>query len=152
MSKFFTEEVPAALDKLTEDTVPEWGKMSPQHMIEHVVGSWRISNGRAQVKQMTSEEDLPRYRDFMFSDKPYKKNTMNSIFIMGLPPLRKANLEEAKNQLRDEMKTFFEFHESNPGATFDHPVFGSLDMEGWLVFQRKHMGHHFTQFGLLEKA
>jgi len=30
-----------------------------------------------------------------------------------------------------------------------HPVFGSLDTNGWLIFQTKHMTHHLTQFGLL---
>lgn len=149
MKDFFVDEVPKALEKLKAETKPEWGSMTAQHMIEHLVGSWRISNGRAQVQLMTPKERLPAYRQFLFSDEPYKKNLMNPIFANGLPPLRKESLDAAVQQLIDEMWMFFEYFNEHPEATFIHPVFGELDKEGWLTFQRKHMGHHLTQFGVL---
>ncbi len=149
MDEFFSSTIPVALEKLNEDAVPEWGSMTPQHMIEHIVGSWMISNGKARSPIFTPDEKLPKYREFLFSDIPYKRNTMNPIFRNGLPPLRKPNLEAAKETLLNEMAIFFEYHNNNPGSSFNHPVFGELDYDGWLTFQKKHMGHHFTQFGLL---
>lgn len=141
-----------AIQKLrtcTPEQKPLWGSMSPQHMVEHVVGSWRISNGRARVPVMLSGEELEKRRLFLFSDKEYKQNIANPIFAKGEPPLRKPSLDAAIDQLEDEMNAFFEYHEAHPDAIETHPVFGDLDFDGWMLFQAKHMGHHMRQFGLL---
>ncbi|MEX2596050.1 MAG: DUF1569 domain-containing protein [Salibacteraceae bacterium] len=137
------------LRSLDSDQKPEWGSMTPQHMVEHLVGSWRISNGRARVGLMFSGKELEMRRDFLFSEKPYQRNIQNPTFKDGtLPPLRKPDLNAAIDQLEDEMKTFFDYHDKNPVADEVHPVFGSLDYNGWLTFQTKHMKHHLSQFGL----
>lgn len=125
---------------------PKWGSMNPQQMVEHIVGSWRISNGRAKAPAPPEGEDLARRRDFMFSDAPYPKNLMNPIFANGLPPLRKPDLASALDQLKDEMEAFFGYHEATPNAIEMHPVYGPLDYGAWLHFQYKHMGHHLAQF------
>lgn len=138
------------LRTLKEDQEPLWGSMSPQHMVEHLVGSWRISNGRARVPQMLSDDDIETRRVFLFSDKPYAKNIPNpTVKVQGNAPLRKESLSAAIDQLQDEMNSFFEYHASNTDAQEMHPVFGILDEKGWLLFQTKHMTHHMMQFGLL---
>jgi hypothetical protein len=119
-------------------------------MVEHLVGSWRISNGNARVKPMLSEEEIEQRRSFLFSDRPYERNIPNPVFKDGAPPLRKTDLAAAIDQLEQEMNDFFDYHAEHPGAIEVHPVFGALDQEGWLTFQRKHMTHHLLQFGLLE--
>lgn len=136
------------LRTLDPEQKPEWGIMSPQHMVEHIVGSWRISNGRAQVKAMLSDVETEKRRDFLFSDKVYPQNISNPLFKDGLLPLRKANLSEAIDQLENEIDAFFEYHKTKRDAVEMHPVFGPLDYDGWIRFQSKHMGHHFAQFGL----
>lgn len=134
---------------LDEDQRPIWGSMSPQHMVEHIVGSWRISNGRARVGLLIKGDELIKRRDFLFSDTPYERNIPNPTFAKGAPPLRKPSLASAIDQLEDEMMAFFAYHETHPGAIEMHPVFGELDYQGWLIFQGKHMKHHMMQFGLL---
>lgn len=136
------------LRALFHDQKPDWGTMSAQHMVEHIVGSWRISNGRARVKAMLSAEEIEKRRSFLFNDEPYARNIPNPLFAKGLPPLRKASLEEAIVQLEDEMSAFFEHFKAHPEAIEMHPVFGELDYDGWLRFQTKHMRHHFLQFGV----
>ncbi|GAB4221671.1 MAG: hypothetical protein Kow0075_17270 [Salibacteraceae bacterium] len=146
--KAFFMEMVQRLRTLRPDASPRWGSMTPQHMVEHIVGSWRISNGRARVPVMLSGEELEKRRAFLFSDKPYEKNIVNPVTGKDLPPLRKPGLKEAIDQLEDEIIAFFAYHESNPGAIENHPVFGELDKNGWLIFQTKHMQHHLSQFGL----
>ena len=146
---FFTKSI-ALLKPLNKDQEPQWGSMTPQHMVEHLVGSCRISNGRARVPQMLADGDVQTRREFIFSDKPYARNISNpTAKIQGNAPLRKESLSAAIDQLEDEMNAFFDFHDSNPNAVEMHPVFGLLDSNGWLIFQTKHMTHHLTQFGLL---
>lgn len=146
---FFTERVPQLMRTLSPSQTPLWGGMSPQHMVEHLVGSWMISNGRATSQLAIPEAKLPSYREFLFSDEEYAQNVPNPVFSKGLPPLRKPTLEAAIDTLEAEINRFFRYHDENPGATFTHPVFGVLDKKGWLLFQTKHMKHHMRQFGLL---
>lgn len=135
-----------------KDQEPQWGSMSPQHMVEHLVGSWRISNGRAQAPQMLTNEDVEVRREFLFSEKAYAKNIANPTSkTQGNAPLRKESLNAAIDQLQDEMKAFFEYHKSHVDAIEMHPVFGPLNFEGWMTFQTKHMTHHMMQFGLLRQ-
>lgn len=135
--------------KLVPEQKALWGGMTPQHMVEHVVGSWRISNGRARVKTMLPEEEVKRRRATLFSGIPYERNVANPMFANGLPPLRKPSLAAAIDQLEDEMKAFFEYHKANPGAVETHPVYGAMTTDEWLYFQTKHMQHHMGQFGLM---
>lgn len=145
---FFLRTIPL-LRTLNPESSPIWGSMTPQHMVEHIVGSWRISNGRSRVGEVLDKAEIERRREFLFSATPYAKNIPNPVFSKGLPPLRKASLNDAIDQLEDEMTAFFAYHESNPNAIETHPVFGDLDHTGWLIFQTKHMTHHLKQFGLL---
>lgn len=133
---------------LDPEQAPLWGSMSPQHMVEHIVGSWRISNGRARVRTVLPADEIERRREFLYSDRPYERNIQNPVFQGKAPSLRKASLSDAIDQLEDEMKAFFEYHEANPDAVETHPVFGDLDYDGWMTFQTKHMGHHLAQFGI----
>ena len=136
------------LRTLTSEQKPEWGQMTPQHMVEHIVGSWRISNGRAKVPPALSEKEIAERRVFLFSEVPYPKNHPNPLFAQGLQALRKSDLEAAIEQLEDEIDAFFSYHAEHPEAIEMHPVFGPLDFDGWMCFQSKHMSHHFAQFGL----
>jgi oxepin-CoA hydrolase / 3-oxo-5,6-dehydrosuberyl-CoA semialdehyde dehydrogenase len=148
---FFKVEVPLLLKKLDENSKPAWGILTPQSMLEHIVGSWRISNGRAVVECKVPEEKLKKLRDFLFSDKAFKPNVKNPMMPENEAPAhRKPSLEHVKKQLIEDIDTFFEYFEKNPEAEPVHPIFGKLNKAGWLHFQEKHMKHHFKQFGLIE--
>lgn len=147
--KKFLLTTPALLRTLDQSQRPVWGKLTPQHLVEHLVGSWRISNGRARVKCVFEGDELEKRRAFLFSDVPYAKNITNPVQGDGLAPLRKLNLEAAITQLEDEMNTFFEYFKENPNAIEVHPAFGDLDYNGWVEFQYKHMRHHLSQYQLV---
>jgi len=140
--------IPSALRTIDPSAKPTWGIMSPQHMVEHLVGTWRISNGRAQAPVLMKGEELVKRRAFIFGDAPYDKNITNPVFGDGLAKLRKSDYNSAIDQLEDEMKEFFDYHRQNPEAIESHPVFGDLNYSEWLLFQTKHMAHHLVQFGL----
>ena len=148
-TKEFLLSTPALLRTLDPNQRPVWGIMTPQHLVEHIVGAWRISNGRAQVKCIFEGEELAKRRAFIFSDAPYPKNITNPVTGDGLPKLRKPSLEAAIAQLEDEMSVFFEYHETNPGSIEIHPVFGDLTADQWIHFQERHMRHHLMQFELV---
>jgi hypothetical protein len=148
-SAFDLKNVPAYLEKLTTETKALWGKMSPQHMIEHVGNTLVIVSSKREIPVITPEDKLPAYRKFLQSGDPFTHNIPNPFVGENPPALRFANLEEAKQKLLAALESFHNFFRENPEAKSVHPFFGPLNYEEWLVFQRKHFNHHFSQFGLL---
>ena len=146
---FDLKTIPVYLEKLTAETKPTWGRMTPQHMLEHLGNTLVIVNSKKELPTVTPEDKLPAYRQFLMSDKPFSQNIPNQFIGDGLPPLRFENLETAKTKLMAAIENFHKFFQENPEATPVHPFFGKLNYEEWKQFQRKHFRHHFTQFGLI---
>lgn len=137
------------LDALTPDRPPLWGKMSPQHMVEHLETVMRVSNGELTVRVVTPEDRVPLVRRYLLADRPFGRNIKNPLLGDGLIPLRHADLEAAKARLREEVERFHSYFAEHPDATPHHPAGGPLNRMEWLIFHTKHMRHHFSQFGLL---
>src|SRR5258708_30860734 len=78
------------LQQLDPATVPLWGKMNVQQMIEHFAGdAVRCASGRLKMdKILTAPENLERMRTFMMSEKPFKENTKNILMGEDPAPLR----------------------------------------------------------------
>jgi hypothetical protein len=63
------------LQSIPATTAPRWGKMNLQQMIAHFGDAVRMSSGRLPAQRLlTPAENLPRMRDFLFGDKPFKEN------------------------------------------------------------------------------
>ncbi|GAB4422850.1 MAG: hypothetical protein OHK0039_39180 [Bacteroidia bacterium] len=149
---FIRQTAPALFAQLAADTPPRWGKMSAQHMIEHLSGvfylAWHPEKGYCVNEGAALEKALA----FLWSDRAFRQNTK----APGLPdeplPLRFADLDTALAQLLRNIDAFYAFFEAAPDRGSLHPVFGMLDLAGWEQFHDKHLRHHLTQFGLLEEA
>jgi oxepin-CoA hydrolase/3-oxo-5,6-dehydrosuberyl-CoA semialdehyde dehydrogenase len=75
---------------------------------------------------------------------------MNPAIGPDLLPLEFSSLQSAIEELRNIIKRYNIFFESNPGIKTIHPVFGSLTKVEWDIFHEKHFRHHLSQFGLIE--
>lgn len=140
------------LGNLKKNTKSLWGKMTPQHMIEHLVEAVRLSNGKETIIEcMTPEDRLPLMKKILMSSRPLPKNFVNTVVGEGLKPLKFENLHQAKAALENELIKFGEYFKENPDAVLNNPSFGPLNYEEWVQFHKKHLTHHFTQFGLIEK-
>jgi hypothetical protein len=140
------------LKQLEEHAEPKWGRMTPQHMVEHLTTSVRQSNGKEIVNPAHPQERLDRAKAFMLSDRPFPKNAgTNAENPAPLPPLRNKSLEEAKAELLKELEDYKAHHQTDRGRSYAHTVFGHLNKEEWDAFHDKHFRHHFTQFGLLDE-
>ena len=146
---FFREEVPSCLSLLNEDHKPLWGKMTPQHMIEHLIVTYKMSIGRIRIPVVTPEEDHPRLRAYLMRDSPMRRSVPSPTGKNELQPLRSASLDEAKEKLLAEVESFIAFEDEQPELTTTHPYGGPFNMSEWLQVHRKHIKHHFIQFGLI---
>ncbi|TFV92159.1 DUF1569 domain-containing protein [Algoriphagus kandeliae] len=137
------------LEKLQADQEPEFGRMTPQHMVEHLTLTVKISSSRIKIpffepnrkqlemKRMLLETGMDFPKEIKFPNDPGK-----------LLPLRFPDLETAKTKLLQSLEEFEEFFNQNPTAKTMHPVLGELDKEEWERFHQKHFKHHFSQFGI----
>jgi hypothetical protein len=130
--------------------IPNWGKMNCQQMIEHLASFFDVSSGKLHFDLVTPEEDLPKFKAFLLSDKAFRENTKAPLTVIGEDPLplTKANLEEAINSLQKSVDGFCTYYEQQGATPTVHPVFGPLNFDEWVQLHFKHVTHHLRQFGL----
>lgn len=138
------------LENLEPGQKPLWGIMNARQMVEHAAAFFDVSSGIIEFDQLTPEEYLPKYREFLYSDKPFRENTKAPVTIVPEVPknARYEKLEDSVNHLQKSVNSFFGFFNTNPSATPVHPVFGPLSFDEWIMLHYKHMIHHMKQFGL----
>jgi len=94
------------------------------------------------------EEKSQRMKSFLFNDQPFAHNIPVG-FVRQNEPLTQAELALAIDEFIHEFLAFNEYYEANPTRQHTHPYFGLLNHEAWILLHRKHITHHFEQFGLL---
>ncbi|HEX9825443.1 MAG TPA: phenylacetic acid degradation bifunctional protein PaaZ [Flavobacteriaceae bacterium] len=146
------ETIQKCLNKLTEDTKPKWGTLTPQHMIEHLEYTYRIASGEIQDFEISTPEKylekvhaslynyekLPREYDFPLAEKSEIEN------------IKHESLEAAKSKMMEARQQYLEYFKANPEAMTKNVVFGELNRYEWYLMERKHLNHHFEQFNLLD--
>ncbi len=146
-----SETIPFYLSKLSDSTQPKWGTMTPQHMVEHLKFTYRIASGEMQNFDIaTPEEYLEKTQETLWNYKPMPKDFHMPLMQKGkLEPLQHPNLETAKQKMLEAREEYLEFFKENPDALNKNAVFGYLNRYEWYLLERKHLNHHFNQFGLI---
>ena len=125
--------------------------MNAQQMVEHVSGFFKVSTEKFKFPVLTPVEHLPKYKEFLLSDKEFRENTKAPAGVVPDEPrsATKASMAEALEELQQEIDHFIEYFKDHPGAKTAHPVFGELDFNEWVLLHYKHVVHHAKQFGVL---
>lgn len=148
---FLETEFPAMLASLQPDEPSRWGKMNAQQMIEHVADFFKVSSGKLKFPLVTPEEQLPKYMEFLYSDKQFRENTRGPVEVLPDEPFTERNpdMASAIDELVRQIHYFKLYFEKEPDAKTLHPVFGWLGYNEWILLHYKHVTHHLRQFGLL---
>lgn len=146
---FLENQLENFMKKWTADAHRQWGKMTPQHAIEHLAWVASASNGKLKLDVQTPEADLPRYRKFLFINMAMDRGTKSPVMDPeNLPALKKTDFRSAMGWFWQEWNDFEEFFDKNPKATTNNAVFGPLTESEWRLFHFKHIVHHLAQFGV----
>ncbi len=147
---FVMKEYLPLLKNLQAETTGNWGKMNAQQMVEHVATFFNVSAGNIKFELVTPVEYLPKYREFLFSDKEFRENTKAPTNVIGEEalPLRFASMDEALENLTKSITAFENYFKEDAEKITLHPVFGELNFEEWVLLHYKHVMHHARQFGL----
>ena len=146
---FISDKLIMLLNDLPAVAVGEWGKMNGQQMVEHLSGFFKVSTGKLKFPLVTPIEHLPKYREFLYSDKEFRENTKAPVLPEEPLPVRFIDIKESLADLEKEVKIFNELFTANEKLITIHPVFGALNYEDWVLLHYKHVTHHLKQFGLL---
>jgi oxepin-CoA hydrolase/3-oxo-5,6-dehydrosuberyl-CoA semialdehyde dehydrogenase len=64
--------------------------------------------------------------------------------------LKHPDLATAIEKMLEARTAYIEFFKDNPDARTKNVVFGELNRFEWYLLERKHLNHHFEQFGLVD--
>ncbi|MCA4776424.1 hypothetical protein NZD85_03995 [Empedobacter stercoris] len=143
------ENLISKLKTLKVDQQPEWGIMTPQHMVEHLIVTTKLSNGGLSVPCRIPVEQIPQYKAFLLESDQEMQKGIKANGMEGLLDLRYPSLEASIEKLEEEIDKFNTYFENNPDAKITNPVLAEIGYEDWKTFHKKHYTHHFKQFGLL---
>lgn len=138
------------LENLHVETNPVFGKMTPQHMIEHLNIALMFSNGKMPQKLYVPENTAAYIKNtIIYTDAEMPLGYKAPMLTDDLPKLYFPSLEAAIAAFKIQLDDFDNYLKNNPEAIQMHPTMGELDNNEWIVFHNKHFNHHFKQFGLV---
>ena len=143
------DKVRDTLTSLKTDKKPLFGRMNGQQMVEHLSLVTQIANGNWKVDMYVSDEKSARRKPFLHTDNELQVGFKAPFLSEDPTPLNFNSMEEAINDLLNQVQFFEKVFTETPNRTVVHPFFGELDYEYWKKFQVKHFTHHFKQFGLV---
>lgn len=141
-----TQETLKRIDSLTENSKPNWGKMSVGQMLSHCSVTYEmVFTDKHKKPNLFLKLILKTFiKKAVVSEKPYPKNgkTSPQFLITDKKDFLKEK-ETLKNYMKQTQKlgeSYFEGKESNS--------FGKLTAAEWNAMFYKHLNHHLTQFGV----
>ncbi len=137
------------LRSLPADAKMKWGKMNAQQVVEHISGFFRVSTNKLHFPLVTPADQLLKFKEFLRSDKEFRENTKAPVLPEDPLPEQFASYADAVNDLEKEVKDFLHEFTNDPALTTQHPVFGDLNFEEWVLLHYKHVVHHLKQYGLM---
>ena len=140
------------IDGLEENTEPLWGRMSAQHMIEHLVWTFQASRGAVELSCDYSSEFQNRMKRFLYNNRDTTQLFKNPVLPDHPQALQYSHIKSAKAALGEEIGACFKYYRKNPEAMHVHPLFGLIGREEWERTHYKHCFHHLLQFGLIDKG
>ncbi|WP_298221110.1 phenylacetic acid degradation bifunctional protein PaaZ [Flavobacterium sp.] len=145
------EKIEECLNKLTENAKPEWGILTPQHMLEHLEHGYKILSGEIQDFEIaTPEKILDKVHHSLYNYDKFPKGTNFPMMKKGaLEDLIHPDFTTAKQKFLEAREAYKTFFKENPDAILKNMVFGMLNKYESYLLERKHLNHHFEQFNIL---
>lgn len=145
------EKIAECINKLTENTKPSWGILTPQHLLEHLEQGYKIMSGEIQDFEIaTPEKILEKVHNSLYNYDKFPKGSAFPTMKKGeLEDLIHPDFETAKAKFFEARETYKTFFKENPEAIMKNMVFGELNRYESYLLERKHLNHHFEQFTIL---
>ncbi len=147
MKSIFEEEtyneIITRVNKLNENSIPKWGKMTVAQMVWHCQIPLKVAIKNKATNKKGNLLIHWFFKKSLFNDKPWRKNLPTSSFA------RAKEEKDFNSEFVTLQKLIHDVYgvrsrkEWNP-----HPLFGTFTPQQWGQMQYKHLDHHLHQFGV----
>lgn len=145
-----SEKIKNGIKGLTKESKALFGIMTPQHMIEHLTITMKLSSGRIRLPDFQPNEKHLAQKDLLLNTTLDFPRGIKAPGSTGeLLELKMKDLEMAIEKLLSSVEEFNSYFENKPEAKIIHPRFGKLNHSEWQRFHQKHFAHHLGQFGII---
>lgn len=143
------QKISEKLSLLQIDSLPLFGKMSAQHMVEHLTFAIMFSNGKLPQRLYYPIEKADLIKaTIIYSDKEMPIGFKAPMLNDDLLELRFPDLKTSISMLLSELDCFDKYFIDNKDLKPINPTMGELNKQEWTIFHNKHFAHHFKQFNL----
>ena len=145
------DKIEECINKLTENTKPKWGILTPQHLLEHLEEGYRIMSGEIQDFEIsTPEKILDKVHNSLYNYDKFPMGTSFPTMKKGeVEALAHPDFETAKAKFFESRQAYKTYFKENPEAKVKNMVFGEMNKYASYLLERKHLNHHFEQFDIL---
>lgn len=141
-----TDQLLDRLGRLTPESTRQWGQMTPHEMLCHLADSYRACLGERQVShaQTWVMRNIGKYVALRTS-MPWPKGVPTRPEVDAKDKgTRPTTFEQDRAAVIELVHRF-----TKPDIRYaQHPIFGTMSREDWLIWAWKHPDHHLRQFGL----
>ena len=144
----YMERLIARIGRIAPDTVPRWGVLRRDTLIEHLI--WVVLHSMGRSNQMS------------FQGSWFSVHVMGPLLMHGLISIPK-NIQIPKklreegvtmrepgdmDSLRHLLEEYLNLVQADELHPAPHPVFGDIGIDGWDRAHVLHFEHHLRQFGV----
>ena len=148
---FLISELPEILKKLTPETKGNFGLMTPQHMVEHLVVVIKTTAKKYEGdREKEPNESQMGFKKFIKSGAVLKHRPSDKTKA-DLPPLKYSSLEKIVALMPEAVARFYDLWDNNPDYILYAPFMGEMSFEEVELFHYMHFRFHLWQFGLIEQ-
>jgi len=149
--EFLVNQVPDLLKELKAEAEPNFGLMSPQHMVEHLIWVTKSSLKRAGEPAAELNKSQSYFRKFLDSGAKFKHRPKEGQTKDDLAKLRYGSLEEAIAEVPKATDRLFTTFQENPSYKSYNEMMGEFDKNDHELMHYEHFKWHLYQFGIIEK-
>ena len=148
---FLTKELPAILRTLPGDQEPNFGLMTAQHAVEHLIYVTKsMSKRRGEPSGELNKSQL-YFRKFLAGGCKFEHRPKEGVTKADLSELRSPNMEAAIQGLEAAAAQFYNLWDSNSAHKSYNEMMGEFNMAELELFQYQHGRWHAHQFGLVKE-
>ncbi len=149
--EFLVNQVPELLKNLRADAAPNFGLMSPQHMVEHLIWVTKSSLKRKGDPPAEPTKSQAYFRKFLNNGAHFQHRPKEGQTKDDLTALRYGSLEEAVADVPAAVARIFSTFEENPTYKSYNDMMGEFSKEDHELMHYEHFKWHLYQFGLLDQ-
>lgn len=140
------DDIQNRLDKLNEESQPQWGTMNVSQMLRHCQWPLEVAMGKKELNAnvgFIKKLVFKLFKSSMYNDKLWKPGIPTATEYV---VKRNHDFNGEKSKLETLIKEFKTLEHKTDWV--DHVFFGKLTPEQWGKSQYKHLDHHLRQFGV----